>query len=61
MIITDILSFVISDFSNTFIKATNQDTISLKIQFILGSLAKKYTGFTFNLTHDSNNKVTGII
>ena len=52
MIITDILSFAISDFSNTFIKATNQDTISLKIQFILGSLAKKDPGFTFNLTHD---------
>ena len=34
MIITDILSFEISDFSNTFIKAMNQDTISFKRQFI---------------------------
>ena len=61
MIITDILSFVISAFSNTFIKATNQDIISFKIQFILECLAKKYPGFTFNLAYDSNNKVTSIV
>ena len=61
MIITDILSFVISAFSNNFIKATNQDIISFKSQFILEFLAKKYPGFTFNLAYDSNNKVTSIV
>ena len=61
MTITDILSFAISDFSSTFIKAINRDTISFKSQFILESLAKKDLGFNFNLSHDSNNKVTGIV
>ena len=28
---------------------------------MLESLAKKYQGFTFNLAHDSNNKVTDIV
>ena len=58
---TDILSFAISDFSDTFIEAMNQDEISFKSQFILESLAKKDPGFTFNLAHDSDNKVTGIV
>ena len=61
MIITDILSFAISDFSNIFIKAMNQDDISFKSQFRLESLAKRDLNFTFNLAHDSNNKVTGIV
>ena len=39
----------------------NQDEISFKSQFILESLAKKDPGFTFNLTHDSDKKVTGIV
>ena len=39
----------------------NQDEISFKSQFILESLAKKDPGFTFNLAHDSDNKVTGIV
>ena len=61
MIITDILSFAITEFSDTFIKPMNQDDISFKSQFILESLAKKDTGFTFNLAHNSDNKVTGIV
>ena len=35
--------------------------MSFKIQFILESLAKKDLGFTFNLAHNSNNKVTSIV
>ena len=61
MIITDILSFSITDFSDTFIKPMNQDDISFKSQFILESLAKKDTCFTFNLAHNSDNRVTGIV
>ena len=61
MIITDMLLFEISAFSNTFIKAMNQDAVIFKSQFILESLAKKDPGFTFNLAHESNNKITGIV
>ena len=58
---TDILSFAISDRSDTFIEVMNQDEISFKSQFILESLVKKDPGLTFNLAHDSDNKVTGIV
>ena len=61
MIITYILSFAISDFSNTLIKAMNQDAISFKNRFILESLSKKDPGFTYNFARDSNNKVTSIV
>ena len=61
LLFTVILSFAISDFSDTFIESMNQDEISFKCQFILESLAKKDPGFTFNLAHDSYNKVIGII
>ena len=61
MIITDILSFAISDFSNTFIKSMNQDAVSFKSQFVLESLTKKDPGFTLNLAHDSNNKLPLIV
>ena len=61
LLFTDILSFEISDFSDTFIESMNQDEISFKSQFILESLAKKDSGFTFNVSHDSDNKVTGIV
>ena len=61
LLFTDILSFAISDFRHTFIEAMNQDEISFKNQFKLESLAKKDPGFTFNLTHDSDNKVNGIV
>ena len=39
----------------------NQDEIIFKSQFILESLEKKDPGFTFNLAHDSDNKVSGIV
>ena len=55
------LSFAITDFGDTFIKAMNQDAVSFKSQFILESLVKKDPGFTYNLAHDNNNKVTGIV
>ena len=61
LLFTDILSFAISDLSDTFIEVMNQDEISFKSQFILESLVKKDPGFTFNLAHDSDNKVTGIV
>ena len=57
----DILSFAVTDFCDTFIKAMNQDAVSFKSQFILESLIKKDPGFTYNLAHDNNNKVTGIV
>ena len=50
MINTDILSFAINDFSDTFIKSMNQHGISFKRQFILESLAKTDSGFIFHLT-----------
>ena len=34
-----------SDFSDTFIEAMNQDEISFKSQFMLETLAKKDPGF----------------
>ena len=39
----------------------NKDEITFKIQYILKSLAKIDPGFTYNITHDSNNNVTGIV
>ena len=39
----------------------HQDEIIFKSQFILESLAKKDPVFTFNLAHDSDNKVTSIV
>ena len=61
LLFTDILSFTISNFSDTFIEVVNQDEISFKSQFILESFAKKDPGFTLSLTHDSDNKVIGIV
>ena len=61
MIITDILSFAISDFSDTFINSINQNDIIFKIQYILEFLASKNPGFTFNLTHNNDDKITGIV
>ena len=60
MIITDILSFIISDFSDNFIKSTNQNDIIFKSQYTLKSLDSKDPGFTFNLTHDNYTKVTNV-
>ena len=61
MIITDILSFIISDFNDTFIKAIVQNGIIFKSQYALESLASKDPGYAFNLAHGNDNKVTGII
>ena len=42
-------------------KAMNRDDVSFKSQYILEKLAHIDKGFTVNITHDLNNKVTGII
>ena len=39
----------------------NRDDVSFKSQYILENLAHLDKGFTYNITHDSNNKVTGIV
>ena len=39
----------------------NRDDVSFKSQYILEKLAHIDKGFTFNITHDLNNKVTGIV
>ena len=39
----------------------NKDEISVKSQYILQLLAKIDPGFTYNITHDSDNNVTGIV
>ena len=56
-----ILTFAITEFSDIFTKAMNRDDVSFKIQYILEKLAHIDKGFTFNITHDLNNKVTGIV
>ena len=61
LLFTNILSFAISDFSDTFIEAMNQDEISFKSHFILESLATKDPCLTLNLAHDSDNKLTSIV
>ena len=59
-IIIDILPFVITDSSRIFIESMHQEDITFKIQYILQSLATIDTGFTYNITHDSDNNLTGI-
>ena len=39
----------------------NKEEITFKSQFILQSLAKTDPGFAYNITHDSDNNVTGIV
>ena len=51
----------LSEFSDTFTKAMNRDDVSFNSQYILEKLAHIDKGFTFNITHDLNNKVTGIV
>ena len=55
------MSFAITEFSDAFTKAMNRDDVSFKSQYILEKLAHINKGFTFNITHDLNNKVTGIV
>ena len=39
----------------------NKEEITFKSQYILQLLAKTDPGFTYNITHDSDNNVTGIV
>ena len=39
----------------------NKEEIIFKSQYILQSLAKMDPGFTYNITHDSDNNVTDIV
>ena len=39
----------------------NRDEVTFKSQYILERLAHIDNGFTYNITHDSNNEVTGIV
>ena len=55
------MSFAITEFSDAFTKAMNRDDVSFKSQYILEKIAHIGKGFTFNITHDLNNKVTGIV
>ena len=55
------LTFAITEFSDAFTKVMNRDDVSFKSQYILEKLAHVDKGFTFNITHDLNNKVTGIV
>ena len=61
LIIIDILPFVITEFSKLFIESMNKEDIIFKSQYILQSLAKIDPGFTYNIIHDSDNNVTGIV
>ena len=61
IVMIDILPFAIIEFSRIFIESMNTEEITFKSQYILQSLAKIDPGFTYNITHDSDNNVTGII
>ena len=39
----------------------NKDEITFKSQYMVQSLAKIGPGFTYNITHDADNNVTGIV
>ena len=58
---TEIIPFTISNFSDTFVKSMNQDDILYKSHYILESLTSIDPGYTFNLAHDNDNNVTGIV
>ena len=57
----DILTFAITECSDTFTKAINRDDVSFKSQYILEKLAHIDKGLTFNITHDLNIKATRIV
>ena len=59
--ITDIISFTISEFSDYFIQFMNQKAVAFKSQFILEKLSFIDKGISYNIIHNSENKVTGII
>ena len=55
------MTFAITEFSDAFTEAMNRDDVSFKSQYILEKLAHIDKGLTFNIIHNSNNKVTGIV
>ena len=57
----DIILISISNSSQLFVKLTNQEDVSFKIQYILEILSSIHKGFTYNLVRDSNNDITGIV
>ena len=57
----DVLTFAITEFSAIFTNAMNRNDVSFKSQYVLEKLGHIDKGFTFNITHDLNNKVTGIV
>ena len=57
----NVLTFAITEFSDTFTKVMNRDDVSFKSQYILENLAHIDKSFTFNITHGLNNIVTGIV
>ena len=57
----DVLTFAITEFSDICTNATNRDDVSYKSQYILEKLGHIDKGFNVNITHDLNNKVTGIV
>ena len=57
----DILFFTISEFSNDFVKSVNREDVLFKSQYMLEKSASINKGFTYNTTHDSNNKLTGTV
>ena len=61
MFITDIISFAISNFGDTFVESMNQDDIIFNSRYILESLASMDPGFIFNLAHNNDNNITGIV
>ena len=57
----NISPFTITEFSRIFIESINKEDTTFKSQYILQSLAKIDPGCTNNMTHDSDNNVTGIV
>ena len=55
------MTFDITEFSDAYTEAMNRDDVSFKSQYILEKLAHIDKGSTFYITHDLNNKVTGIV
>ena len=61
LIIIDIISFVISDFSQAFLKSMNREVVFFKKWYILETLSSVDKGFTHNITYNSNNDVSGVV
>ena len=61
LFLTDIILFEISNFVDTFVESMNQDDIIFNSRYILESLASMDPGFIFNLAHNNDNNITGIV